>query len=138
MKATIDTVEQETHSGKDGIFKKKPRYIIWSVIAKIQLSEEEKAIVNSRRLGETVIYVQKFEPEHFSNMDPEMTKYLGHVREVGVTINDATGKDDWTTIFYNPISAKNFAQELETEILPNIKALINAVKEPTKTRTIEL
>lgn len=109
MKATIAFHRNDTQQG--GIFNKTV-VSSFHVTAKVELSEEESAIVRDAKIGDAVIYERDASGKNATT--PFIIKY-DIDKCVSEGIHDA---------FNSPIKAREFAAKLRDDLLPTLKNYI--------------
>jgi hypothetical protein len=105
--------------GEKGLFKKTKYY---SVGISVSYTEEEKAIIKKRGIGDTVVCEWESDDPRFGICQ--------------VTINDFT-KQSWGKTFPNPVAAQSFAEELKEDV-QRLKAFIDASAKDAKSESFEL
>ncbi len=164
MKVTITHEEvTETLEPKPSIlnvFKAPPTRQAYRVYVKLELSKEESAIANNRNLWTTVVYKRQWTREAFEGI-PHKYRHLARdmPSEIPVTLEQLVkgnkqrrsilnrvtsafgGKDKkpFALVFYTPAAASSFEAQLESEILPNVKEILQAnARAPKGARSFEL
>ena len=146
MRATIsqrDVLKPTDHVERGLFFKKKvpdPNSFKPAIAVDVELllSEEEKAILNQRQLWDTVLYT--YSPGIRDVLgDAELwDRYYRSGKKLSYSIGEVVNSHPFTLTFLDPISAKDFANELESKILPTLKSYLVSASELSKPRTIEL
>ena len=108
MKATISYSQKDV---KPSMFAKPVTK--YHVTAKVQLTEEEQAIVQESHIGDAVIY--EYDVPLNPGMDPLHIKF-DIDKCVHEGIHDA---------FDTPLNARRFAQKLQDDLLPSLKGYID-------------
>lgn len=106
MKATISFTQGEH---KASMFAKPVTK--YQVIAKIQLTEEEQAIVQESHIGDAVIYEYDVP---LKDMDPLHVKF-----DIDKCVYQGISNS-----FDTPLNARRFAQKLQEDLLPSLKSYI--------------
>lgn len=138
MKVDIKPVEKS----KGMVFKK----TLHGVQLSVQFTEEEKAIIDERKL-ELTILMERGIP---ADVDPEKYQKRGLLRNAAtaaISGIDSIGfhltfrkllKGPDTYFFDTPIEAKGYIQELKEEVLPLAKSYLEGNKETADADSFEL
>jgi hypothetical protein len=105
-------------------FKTLPTTTYWYVDTTIELSQEERAILNTYNLWDRVLFNEKLAPPPYNPKASEAEQLIANVSDVDFTIADVFAKQPFERWFYSPNEAENFAHRMETEILPHLKRYI--------------
>ena len=115
MRVTINTEEFQFVAG---FFKREPR---WKVTCKIEFSPEELAIIRQRNFGDLQIYTQD--------------TGIGEPTDIKLA---AVIKHGIWNVFNTPLAAKQFENELTSELLPSLKTYLTASADvETGTKVLE-
>ena len=145
MRVTINnekTSRQEVQKGFFSGFKTPKTINEFYVSVKIELSEEERAIIAQYNLWDYVLFENPFyiPPDQLAK-NPILASQAGIMLPTSIKdfIEVRDGRSFGRT-FGNPVDAANFQRRLETEILPKLKNYLVATKEAgTQTsKTFEL
>ncbi len=142
MKVEINIVTDDEELPHEGFFlrlmsKPKTRKR-WIVRANIGLSEEERAILTEHKLWDEVLFKIDLGSGWQAGLSSKDHQYIGHIKALNYSIKDLFKYDPFQIVHYDPSSATNFANELQTEILPRLKGFITHASEPPKSRSFEL
>ena len=109
MKATITFKQNDTQTG--GLFNKTTERS-YHVTAKIQLSEEEQAIVREAHIGDALVHERDASGKNATT--PFIVRY-----DIDKCVSE--GLHD---VFNTPVKAREFAEKLKGDILPGLKSYI--------------
>jgi hypothetical protein len=143
MRVTIEIKEKQDEVPREpsffNLFKGPNIVTYWNVETSIELTEEERAILNARKLWDLKLYDHQLSDEFFSSMTPRERRLLGTtVRTASVTIKDLFAEQPHLTCCYSRPEAQAVARNMETEYLPRLKTLILTSADETKPKTFEL
>jgi hypothetical protein len=122
--------------GSGGWFRSKEMRKEWDVETRLELSQEERAIVQTRGLWRRTFYLRDFsyeDKERFASesgydvAEDRMDVYLEEL------VNGMQGRNRICgpcATFYSPTEAKAYEKHLAEKVLPQIKALIEGSAEP--------
>jgi hypothetical protein len=142
MRVSI-THRQETLTAKPrGLFdrfKTLKSTTYYNVDTTIDLSEEERAILDKYDLWDKVLFNLKLPEQPDNPSASEAERLVASITHSDFTIEEVLDEKPFTRWFYSPIEAENFAHRMETEILPNLKKYITQSHSATRQgRTFEL
>lgn len=143
MKVQIDTIEKtiekEKYPGLLNKLRAAETFTVWRVSTRIELSEEERAIISGRKLWDTVLYTRTFSAGHFKNMDYSARRLgIDDVKSAPVTIKDIFERTLYEVDCYDPVEAQACTHELKTKILPRLKSIISSVAASPSSESFEL
>jgi hypothetical protein len=118
-----------TEKGK-GFFAKPTPRIAYQVLLTVDFSEEELSIIRTRDFGEMSIYESP--PHYYDGIDTPFTL-------VRVTVNKLINERPYLRGFDTVLEAKQWAEALQEELLPNLKRyLVVSAEVATGTTSFEL
>jgi hypothetical protein len=144
MRVQISTHEQQHQKTREpgffALFSTPPTFTIWLVKADIEFTEEESAVVAARNLWDTPIYTEQLGEEFYSTLNSrEARDYASEgIKSVTYRLGGFFKDRPYTRACYSPAGAEAYIQQLETVILPRVKALISTNADVPKTRSFEL
>jgi hypothetical protein len=107
----------------------------WRIATRVDLTEEERAVLIERNLWDKKLYDMNFSPDHFTNRD---RLAMGNIKSAPITIADVFETETHDRYAYDPVEAKQVAQEMRTVVLPRLKAIIKAGTDIPSSTTFEL
>jgi hypothetical protein len=138
MRVTIRRSEEQ-RSVKRGWFKY-DTYTVYNVWPEIELSEEERAVIQQRKLWEMTVFVHKIDHSHDAPSTSAAQAMVNSIDSLEMSVDHLVNNPQKYvfTHYYDIVQANNFAQRLEREILPRLKKLITSTTETPRDKTFEL
>jgi hypothetical protein len=124
MKIQIDNKRYERDSFQKGFFRKPQKIVEYQVRCSIEFSEEERAILTTYGLWDTVVYTDymTFDAD-MKAANPGLEYAEGDVPWSIKAFAEGLGKQ-----FTNPSEANAFVEQLKSQILPGVKKCIDDAK----------